>query len=451
MSFEHGYKRFMVLWVGHFFVLIGSGLSSFGLSFWIFERTGSATPFAMSILSSLLPGVIFAPFLGSLADRMHRKNIIIGTTFLDLFVKIIMLILVSTKMLTVGLIYPIVFASATFHALQGTTINACIRSIVPEERLSQAHGLMQFSGSVQSMLAPIFAGAMYPLIGLSGLIGVNFAAFLLAIAIFFSMAVPQPSVDKSEASFFKTALIDLKYSLNYLREKTGLLTLIGSLGVLNFVVSLAMVLLAPLLLTNYDTQTFAIVETASGVAMVIGGLVAGLLPNINKKVRTMFLCTLFASFALSFTGVSPRWTFIAAGVFAFTLPIPYINSLLQSTVQLKIEHNALGRIGAIINALLKLISPIAVLLAGPLADKIFEPIMLPGGILGRTVIGELIGTGSGRGIGLIFMLAGSVLAVLCLVMLNNRTVLTIETRLPNYKVEGSSCGTDNKASLQAST
>jgi hypothetical protein len=51
------------------------------------------------------------------------------------------------------------------------------------------------------------------------------------------------------------------------------------------------------------------------------------------------------------------------------------------------------------------ISPIAILTTGPLADRVFEPLMAPGGALAGSV-GSLLGTGPGRGIGLMTVLSG---------------------------------------------
>ncbi len=49
--------------------------------------------------------------------------------------------------------------------------------------------------------------------------------------------------------------------------------------------------------------------------------------------------------------------------------------------------------------------PISYLLAGPLADKVFEPALVAGGPLASSV-GQLVGVGTGRGIGFLYMLLG---------------------------------------------
>ena len=86
--------------------------------------------------------------------------------------------------------------------------------------------------------------------------------------------------------------------------------------------------------------------------------------------------------------------------------VPYVNTLLMSIFQIKIERNVLGRVGALMTAILAAITPIAYLCAGPLADYVFEPLM----------------NEKGRGIGLIFIISGILLIISCLLMRLNKTV-----------------------------
>jgi len=58
--------------------------------------------------------------------------------------------------------------------------------------------------------------------------------------------------------------------------------------------------------------------------------------------------------------------------------------------------------------------PIGYLLTGFLVDQIFEPLLLPGGLLAGTV-GQIMGTGAGRGIGLLFVVVGTLTILVTIV------------------------------------
>ncbi len=68
---------FLVIWIGQFISLVGSGLTGFGLSVWVFTQTGKATPMALTALAFNLPRILLSPIAGSIADRFNRKRIMI--------------------------------------------------------------------------------------------------------------------------------------------------------------------------------------------------------------------------------------------------------------------------------------------------------------------------------------------------------------------------------------
>ena len=80
--------------------------------------------------------------------------------------------------------------------------------------------------------------------------------------------------------------------------------------------------------------------------------------------------------------------------------------------------------------------PLAFLTAGPLADKFFEPLLKDGGALANTFIAQILGTGAGRGIGLMFILSGlTAILVSAMVYLNPR-IRNVEEELPDALPDG---------------
>jgi len=75
--------------------------------------------------------------------------------------------------------------------------------------------------------------------------------------------------------------------------------------------------------------------------------------------------------------------------------------------------------------------PIAYLVAGPLIDRIFDPLMMPEGALGPTILGQIWGTGTGRGIGLIFGLTAVFLWIESLVAFANPRIRNVEYEIPD--------------------
>ncbi|UTC91396.1 MFS transporter [Treponema denticola] len=409
-------KTFMVIWFGQFISMLGSALSAFGLGIWIFQKTGSAASFAMSAVCTVLPALLFAPFAGSIADRKKRKAIILLTDSIDAFLKILIVTLLIFNKLELWMVYPLVFISGTLGAFQNPAFGASIPMLVPSDKLTRANGLLQFSSAIQNLLAPVIAGFLYPLIELKGLFIIDFVSFFFALASIAFIKIPQPSIEKTKDSLVLAAFKDLQYAWKYLIQKEGLMQLIVFFAFLNFIANLSMILLGPLMMSVYNSQAYGNVQAGIGLAMLLGGLCSSLIPDTKNKIKRILLILSLCSIGPIISGTTLNRIIITGGFFIFMFPVPYVNTLLMSIFQIKIERNVLGRVGALMTAILAAITPIAYLCAGPLADYVFEPLM----------------NEKGRGIGLIFIISGILLIISCLLMRLNKTVTSIEKRLPDY-------------------
>ena len=413
---KKSFKSFLVLWGGQFFSILGSGLSAFGLSVWLYNETGAATPFAMSFLCNLLPGIIFAPVAGSFADRKNRKMILVATDSLDALLKVLMVGLLLTGSMRVWMVYPILFLSSTFSTFQAPAYSASIPMLVEEDKLSKANGLIQMSNAAQSMIAPALAGALYPFLGLSGLLMIDFGTFLIGIFTALITKIPQSVAEATESKGMKLIVKDFGAAMKLIREKNGFLTVIIVFSILNFVANIAMVLVGPMVMANYSSVEFGNVETIYAAAMLLGGLLATVMPKAKNLFGAMFAILSISGVGLIVSGFTPYWIIIGVGMFIFFLGVPYANTLFQTGLQTSFDSNSLGRVGSLISALLKIASPLACIFSGPIIDNVLEPFMSNNGTFGYEVIGNYIGTGAGRGIGLMFIICGVVLSTLCIVM-----------------------------------
>ena len=89
-----------------------------------------------------------------------------------------------------------------------------------------------------------------------------------------------------------------------------------------------------------------------------------------------------------------------------------------------------GRVFAIQHTIARAAAPLAYLLAGPLADGVFEPLLVSGGALAGS-LGRVIGTGPGRGIGLLFVVMGALKMAVSAAGYAHPRVRLIEDELPD--------------------
>ena len=148
-------RGFTVLWFGQLVSMLGTGMTNFALSFYLFEKTGQATALTIAIFFWFAPSIIFSPLAGALVDRHNRKFIISLT---DLSAGIVTLawlaILLGSGDLELWQIYLGNFITGAFNAFQFPAFSAAVSTMIPKEQFGRAAGMLDFAGAASNILAP---------------------------------------------------------------------------------------------------------------------------------------------------------------------------------------------------------------------------------------------------------------------------------------------------------
>lgn len=426
-------RTFLVIWAGQLMSLIGSGLTGFALSVWMFEQTGQATPIALNALFFNLPRVLLSPIAGSVADRYNRRLILIlADTGAALSTLAIALILFSGN-LQVWHIYLTTAISSSFGAFQEPTYRASITMLVPKAHLARAGGIQQVGFAIQSILTPGIAGLLYLAVGLGGVILVDFVTFFFAIGALLATRIPQPKRSSGDEGGGRPSMWrDASYGWRYLRQRPGLFGLLSYYAVVNFFLSLAGVLIIPLVLTIGTAADVGLVQMAGGAAMLIGGLVMGVWGGPRRRL----IWGVVGAIAMSglgylMVGLSSATLIIGASQFVILFFIPISAALSEAVWQKKVAPDVQGRVFAIRAMVAFMIIPLANLVAGPLADRVFEPLFADGGPMESTLVGDVVGTGPGRGIAMIFVVSAASLWIASAYAFANPRVRGLETEIPD--------------------
>jgi MFS family permease len=172
------------------------------------------------------------------------------------------------------------------------------------------------------------------------------------------------------------------------------------------------------------------VLVAEGVGMLIGGLAMSLWGGTKRRAEGMVGSAIVFGLSMLVMGARPAPIYPIIGLFVFGLSGALIDAHWLALMQTKVGLELQGRVISTNQMLAGSMMPLGFILAGPLADKVFEPLMKKGGILaGR--IGWLIGVGPGRGMGLMIMLVGAFLTLWGILGYRYRPLRFMEDELPD--------------------
>jgi MFS family permease len=434
---------FTIIWVGQIASLLGTAMSQFGLTLWAYDVTGRATPLALIGFFFIIPQVVLAPFVGVLVDRGNRKLMMMLADLAAALTTAFILGVYATENLQIWHLYVTATIVGLFQGFQWPTYSAAISVMLPKEQYARANGMLDLAGSSSAVVAPILAGVLIAPIGLAGILLIDLVSAAIAISTLLFAHIPQPAQASAMHEERSSFLRDTAYGFRYILARPSLLGLQIVFLVGNFFSGIAYAVLAPMILgrTGNNELIFGSVQSAGAIGGVVGGLVMSAWGGPKRLVHGVILGWVLGGIlgqtVLGLGQTTPVWT---VGMFFAAFFSPFINGCNQAIWQSKVPPSVQGRVFSARLFIAWLVSPLARLLAGPLADQVFEPAMTEGGNLAST-FGWLVGTGTGAGIALMFVVTGLLRTVSSLSAYLFPAVRDAENILPDHDAAGRSEGT----------
>ncbi|MDJ0665529.1 MAG: MFS transporter [Acidimicrobiia bacterium] len=420
-------RSFVIVWLGQLVSITGTTLTAFGLQFFIYTETGSVTRVALVALAYALPAVALAPIAGSIADRADRRTVMLLSDVAAGAATASLLWALSFDSLPFGFILAATAISSAANAFQDPAWLASIPVLVPRSQLGRANGMVQLNQGVAIVAAPLLAGALLAAGGLRAVLLLDLLTFGVGVLTLASVRFPPYARDETPDRSVRS---DSGFAWRYLLERPGLFWLLWIYSGVNFMMSMTNVLLIPLVLSFSTETALGAILSLGGIGAIVGSVVVSTYGEPKHLVRTIMLGIGVSGLLTAIAGVNASILVIAVPTVLLLLLNPIVNGASQVVWQTKVAEGAQGRVFSLRRMIAQAISPIAILLAGPLADNLFEPAFASGGGLASSV-GEIIGTGPGRGIGFLFILGGIGIAVLAVIGWTQPRVRNIETELPD--------------------
>jgi MFS family permease len=427
---QTGMRTFITVWVGQLFSLVGSGLTQFALGIWVYQKTGSATLFAMIGMAAILPAVLVAPFAGVMVDRWDRRRTMIAAdTAAALGTLSVAAVLWFGELQTWHIIAYVTLA-AVAGSFQQPAYQASITLLVPKEMLSRAAGMVQLGEPMSSILAPVLAGALFGTIGLAGILSVDVVTFVIAMAalaiVRFPAPPPRPKAEDASPSMRR----EMREGWQFIAERPGLVILLVFFCVLNFVFAFSNALFVPYVLTMANEATLGLIMSAAGIGGLAGGVLASTWAGPARKTVGVFGFGAAISLAMMVVGLAGSAWVVGVALCIGMFFLPLVNASSQALWQQKTDPGVQGRVFALRRMVALAAIPIAYMTAGPLADYVFAPGMNAGGAL-ADALGPIFGVGPGRGYGVMFAITGVLATATSLVPLLIPAWRNLEDRLPD--------------------
>ena len=436
--------NFSIIWLGQFVSMLGSGLTSFAIGIWVYQQTESVTQFSLIFLSTSVPGLLIAPLAGALVDRWDRRQLMIFSDAGSAFCTLVIAGLVwagDLRVWTVCLALAVSAALSVFHSLAYATITTVL---IPPHQLARANGIIQAGPAAAQILSPLLASVLLAVISIQGVLLIDFATFLCAVIALMLARVPAPEAGGGDRPERESLFRDATYGWKFILARPGLFGLLIFFAAMNFAVGLSLVLLTPLLLSFATVKTVGITASLGSAGLLMGSLLMGAWGGPKRRIYGILVCGLLMGLCFVLAGARQSFVLIALANFGILFLMPLVNSCSQAIWQSKTPLAVQGRVFAVRMIFALSTAPIAYALAGPLTEKVFEPLLNAGGPFAESLRG-MIGAGAGRGIGLMFVATGVMMILVTGIGFLVPRLRSVEEDLPDAAVDAGLAG-DNVVS-----
>lgn len=365
---------FFTLWTAQALSLLGSQIVQFALIWWLTKTTGQATVLATASLIGLLPQVFLGPVAGALVDRWNRRVVMALADSTVALATLLLALLFLTGQVEIWHVYFLMFVRSAAGSFHWPAMQASTSLMVPDQHLARIQGLNQMLNGGMSIAAAPLGALLLELLPLQGVLAIDVVTAALAIIPLLFIAIPQPPKNAAgPAAAPKTSVWqDFQAGLRYVWAWPGLVMLMVLATVINLVLTPGFALMPLLVTEHFGGQAIHLagMESTWGVGAIAGGLLLSVWGGFKRRMLTSLVGVVTIGLGSLTVGLAPSSAILLAMVAMFFTGVgnPITNGPLMAVIQSAVAPEMQGRVFTLLVSCASAMSPLGLVIAGPLAD-----------------------------------------------------------------------------------
>ncbi|MCL5994873.1 MAG: MFS transporter [Chloroflexi bacterium] len=443
-------KTFYAVLVNSLAASITNTFVWFAVTFWVYLETRSVI--ATSVMAGVYTTTVALSgfFLGSLVDRYKKKAVMMLSSICSFFLFLLAgIIFVSTppdvfkdpSSVNLWIFIVLALAGAIAGNLRGIALATLVTILIPEERRDKANGLVGTANGVAFLAASTFSGLAIGFLGVFWMLASAIGLTLLVVVHLWTVSIPdssdidiahssQKEVPQAEA---QTNSIDIRGTIRVIQLVPGLFALIFFHTFNNFLGGVFMSLMDAYGLLLVSVQVWGALWGFLSLGFIIGGLVVARKGLGKNPLRTLFLGNIVMWTICVFFTMQASIVLLTVGMFIWLCLIPVVEASEQTILQKVVPPERQGRVFGFAQSVEQAATPLTAFLIGPIAQMVFIPFMTTGA--GVDLLGAWFGTGTDRGLALLFTVTGFIGLIVTLMAMRSYAYKTLSGNYQEQALE----------------
>jgi DHA3 family macrolide efflux protein-like MFS transporter len=353
------------LWIAQMVSVFGDFLALFAIfAIVTFQLHGTPTQVAMIMVSFLLPLAVISPLAGVFVDKWNVKTTMITS---DVIRGLLVITLIFVRDLNV--IYATFFLLATVSAFFIPAQSVAVRTLAPANGLLSVNALMTQAVQGIMIVSPGIAGLLVDGVGANACFIFDSMSFFVSAGLVASLTIRREAAPATTQA--RTVLQSLGQGFHFIFTHAAIsfvmIAMTAGMFALRCFGALLSVYVRDVLVSN--ARLFGLLNSLIGIGMIIGS-------QFIRKFAQKTTHQLIVIYGLAGMGLSVLITALfgmvastAAGMLGLGVCIAFIMVTAQTLIQRETPAPMLGRVSSSLMSLLAIAQVLAMLVAGPVAQK----------------------------------------------------------------------------------
>lgn len=410
MDSGHHMRSFYAILANSLAAFLANTFVWFAVTFWVYLETQSVV--ATSVMAGVYTGTVAVSgfFLGSLVDRYRKKTAMLLSSVGSLLLfGAATITYIATPAQTFSdaaspllwLFVVLALLGAIIGNIRMIALSTLVTILIPAETRDKANGMVGTSNGIAFLGASIFSGLAVGFLGMLWVLLLAIGLTTLTIVHLATISIVETTIARAETH---ADHIDIRGTIRAIQAVPGLFGLIFFNTFNNFLGGVFMALMDAYGLLLVSVQVWGALWGFLSLAFIVGGLLVARFGLGPSPLRTLFGANIVMWTICIFFTLQSSIILLAIGMFVWLCLIPAVEAAEQTILQRVIAPERQGRVFGLAQSVEQAASPITAFVIGPITQWIFIPFMTTGA--GVNLIGDWFGTGTDRGIALVFTLSG---------------------------------------------
>ena len=353
------------IWIAQMVSVFGDFLALFAIfAIVTFQLHGTPTQVAMIMVSFLLPLAVISPLAGVFVDKWNVKATMITS---DVIRGLLVIALIFVRDLNV--IYATFFLLATVSSFFIPAQSVAVRTLSPANGLLSVNALMTQAVQAIMIISPGIAGLLVDGVGANACFIFDSISFFVSAGLVASLTIHREAAPATTEA--RSVINSLGQGFRFIFTHAAISFVMIAMAAGMFAVrcfgALLSVYVRDILLSN--AKLFGLLNSLIGIGMIIGS-------QCIRRFAQNTSHQLIVIYGLAGMGMSVLITAIfgvvastAAGMLGLGFCVAFIMVTAQTLIQRETPAPMLGRVSSSLMSLLAISQVLAMLMAGPVAQR----------------------------------------------------------------------------------